>query len=89
MGLTKGERATLKDLSDRAKAEEEQEGSATLTIRKEGHEVVLTGRDAVRMRKKLGLADLADDEEEEGEEEEKNKKGGPQEKAGYFGSKRG
>lgn len=88
--LTKQERATLKELSERAKAEDDADAAYELTVETaSGHKVKLTGEKARRYAAKHGLEldddedtddetdELEDDEELEDEDEGRGKRRAP------------
>ena len=67
--LTAAERQSLKDLTDRAEAEDEANAADELWVRtKDGNEVKLTGAKAAAYRRKHQLE--ADDEPEDGDGQE-------------------
>lgn len=67
--LTKQERATLDELSKRAKAEDDDDASYSITVETaNGHKVKLTGADARKYARKHGL-ELDDDDQDPDDEE--------------------
>lgn len=66
--LTKQERETLAQLSDKAKAEEEEDSGYEVWVKNEkGHQVQLTGARARKFMSQFGIDD--GDEEEDSQEE--------------------
>jgi hypothetical protein len=72
--LTAEERASLKALSDRAAAEDDEDSGLEIWAEKDGHRALLKGADARRYRSRFGLDD--DDEPDDQTEPDPKAKGG-------------
>lgn len=87
--LTKQERDLLAQLSDKAKAEDDEDNSYEVWVKNDkGHEVKLTGAKARKFMSQFGVDDDEDDnvvEEEAAEETETDEE--PAKPSGYFKSR--